>query len=199
MIKFIKEQIKSSIEVKQAIFNDNTLLNNIDKAAQVLVNTYKNGCKVLIAGNGGSAGDAQHVAGELVNKLYFDRPGLSCIALSTDTSVLTAVGNDYGFDRIFLRQIEANGNSGDVFIGISTSGNSENIVKAMEFCKTRNIITIGLSGAEKCKLDEVCDHIIKIPSYETPRIQESHLLVEHIICTIVERSIFSEIFELWKR
>lgn len=199
MKEYIKNHIKKSFEVVQSIYNDDLLLDKIEKVALVIVETYKNEGKVLVAGNGGSAADAQHICGELINRFYFDRPGLPCIALSTDTSVLTAVGNDFSFDKIFWKQIEANGKKGDVFIGISTSGNSKNIIEAMKLCREKGITTVGLTGGKEGKMDEFCDHIIKIPSIETPRIQESHIIVYHIICAIVEESIFGKKnFNLWK-
>lgn len=133
----IRQQIQASIATKRAILADSRLLNIIAQAAQMVTNTYRNGHKTLLAGNGGSAADAQHIAGEFVSRFYFDRPGLPSIALSTDTSILTAIGNDYGYDRLFARQIQAQGVEGDIFIGISTSGNSENIVRALETCRKK--------------------------------------------------------------
>lgn len=192
MKNYIKKQIKLSYEIKQAIYNDDGLVEEMIKISKIIIDCYKNEGKVLLAGNGGSAGDAQHIAGELINKLYFDRPGLAAIALSTDTSVLTAVGNDYSFDKVFSKQVEANGKKGDIFIGISTSGNSKNIVEAMKLCKEKGIINIGLTGSKKGEMDKFCDYIIKVPSSETPRIQEAHVLIYHIICAIIEESIFGE-------
>lgn len=192
MKNFIKEQIKNSFETKQKIYNDDILVDEITKISNKIINCYKKGGKVLIAGNGGSAADAQHIAGELVNKFYFDRPALSAMALSTDTSVITAVGNDDSFDKIFSRQIEANGKKGDVFIGISTSGNSKDIIEAIKSCKRNGIIVVGLTGNKGGNMDLLCDHLIKVPSSETPRIQESHMLIYHTICAIVEESIFGK-------
>ena len=189
----ILNQIKQSIEVKQLLLADQQLILQIEEAAKVIVAAYQNGNKTLIAGNGGSAGDAQHVAGELVNKFYFDRPGIPCIALTTDTSILTAVGNDYGYDCIFERQIQAQGTKGDVFIGISTSGNSKNIVQALAACKEKGIFSIGLTGEKECQMDSLCDICIKVHSNETPRIQETHILIEHIICCLVEDSLFGSL------
>ena len=188
----IRQQIQASIATKRAILADSRLLNIIAQAAQMVTNTYRNGHKTLLAGNGGSAADAQHIAGEFVSRFYFDRPGLPSIALSTDTSILTAIGNDYGYDRLFARQIQAQGVEGDIFIGISTSGNSENIVRALETCRKKNIYSIGLTGAEGGHMKELCDLKICVPSCETPRIQESHILIGHIICCIVEQNIFGQ-------
>lgn len=146
----------------------------------------------MIAGNGGSAADAQHLAGEFVSRFYFERPGLPSLALTTDTSILTAIGNDYGYERLFARQIEANGKEGDVFIGISTSGNSDNIIEALKTCREKDITTIGMTGEIGGRMTELCDYCIKVPSQETPRIQESHILIGHIICSIAEESLFGK-------
>lgn len=186
-------QIKSSIEVKQTILFDSQLINTIEKAAEVITKTYQNNKKTLLAGNGGSAADAQHIAGEFVSRFYFDRPGIPSIALTTDTSILTAIGNDYGYEKLFSRQIQALGNEGDIFIGISTSGNSPNVVAALEECKKKGIYTIGLTGQAGGEMAELCDITIKVPSMETPRIQESHILIGHIICCIVEDIIFNDL------
>jgi D-sedoheptulose 7-phosphate isomerase len=188
--EYVLESFKNSIKTKQAMMENESIISHIHEIAEKIVDAINGGCKVLIAGNGGSAADAQHVAGEFVNRFHFDRPGLPCIALTTDTSVLTAVGNDYAFDRVFQKQIEAFGKAGDVFIGITTSGNSPNILEAMKLCKEKSITTIGLTGQKIGKIDDFCDYIIKVPSNETPRVQESHILIEHIICGIVEASIF---------
>lgn len=186
----IPNYIKTSIGTKQKILNDKSMLLTIQKVADVIVEAYKNDKKVLIAGNGGSAGDAQHMAGELVSKFFFDRPALSALSLSTDTSILTAIGNDYGYEKTFARQIQANGCEGDVFIGISTSGNSKNIILALEEAKKKGVITVGLVGEKECEMDNLSDYIIKVPSTLTPTIQESHIMIEHIICAIVEEEIF---------
>jgi D-sedoheptulose 7-phosphate isomerase len=189
---FIKNYIKDSIATKQKIFNDEKMIFAIEKIAEVIIKAYKENKKVLIAGNGGSAADAQHIAGELVSKFYFDRPGLSAIALNANTSIITAIANDYGYEQIFSRQIQANGQIGDIFIGISTSGNSKNIVLALEEAKKKGLVTICLTGEKPCKSDELCDYVIKVPSSETPKIQESHIMIGHIVCAIVEEKIFRE-------
>ena len=188
----IINQIKQSIEVKKLLLEDQQLILKIEEASKMIITAYQNGHKTLIAGNGGSAADAQHIAGELVNKFYFDRPGVASIALTTDTSVITSIGNDYGYDRIFERQIQAQGAKGDVFIGISTSGNSKNIVKALIACKEKGIFSIGLTGEKESQMDSLCDICIKVHSNETPRIQEAHILIEHIICCLVEQSLFEK-------
>lgn len=193
MLSLIEAQISASIDTKKKLLADATLIAQINAAVELIVAAYKNNHKTLVAGNGGSAADAQHIAGELVARFYFDRPGLSSMALSTDTSVLTAVGNDYGFERLFSRQVEAHGNEGDVFIGLSTSGNSPNILKALEMCREKGVKTIGLTGENGGKMPELCDICIKVPSLETPRIQESHILIGHIICYLVEETLFGHL------
>ena len=182
-----------SISTKQAILSDKGLMRNIAAAAQMIVDAYEQGKKTLLAGNGGSAADAQHIAGEFVSKFYFDRPGIASIALTTDTSIITAIGNDYGYDKLFSRQIQAQGSAGDVFIGISTSGNSANLVEALRMCGQKGIKTIGLTGFTGGEMDSMCDLCIKVPSGETPRIQESHILIGHIICCIVEEKLFGDL------
>ncbi|MCR6575358.1 SIS domain-containing protein, partial [Campylobacter insulaenigrae] len=151
---YIKSHFADSIKVKNEILNDENLLNLIKQTSLKILDTYKKGNKTLLAGNGGSAADAQHIAGEFVSRFYFDRPGLASIALSTDTSIMTAIGNDYGYENLFSRQVQAQGVSGDVFIGISTSGNSKNIIKALELCKEKNIISVGLTGASGGAMNE---------------------------------------------
>ncbi len=194
MNKFISHQIEDSYKIKKKILNDSALINLLKEVSQRVIDTYKSGNKTLIAGNGGSAADAQHIAGEFVSKFYFDRPGLASQALTTDTSVLTAIANDYGFKNLFSRQIQANGCTGDLFIAISTSGNSENIIEALKECKNKGIVTVGLTGETGGKMAEICDYCIKVPSDSTPRIQESHILIGHIICAAVEEAIFGKGF-----
>lgn len=190
-LEIIKQQIKASSETKRLLYEDQEIIRNIAKAAEICTEAYRNGNKTLFAGNGGSAADAQHFAGEFVSKFYFDRPGLPSIALTTDTSILTAIGNDYGYGRLFARQVQAQGERGDVFIGISTSGNSENIVNVLPVCKEKGIFTIALTGNKPCMMDDF-DLVIKVPSSETPRIQECQTLIGHIICCIVEDEIFGK-------
>ena len=192
-MKTIVEQIEKSIAVKQLLLADSGLIDQIEKAVQVITEAYQKGFKTLLAGNGGSAADAQHLAGEFVSRFYFDRPGVASIALTTDTSIITAIGNDYGYDRLFERQVQAQGVCGDVFIGISTSGNSENIVKALTVCKEKGIFSIGLTGSKSGKMEALCNICIKVPSEETPRIQESHILIGHIICCLVEENLFGHL------
>jgi len=193
MQEIIINQIKSSVELKQKLLEDPEVLSGIEKAAQAIIAAFRNNRKLLVTGNGGSAADAQHIAAEFVNRFSFDRPGLPCIALTTDTSVLTSVGNDSGFDEIFARQVEALGNAGDLLIGISTSGTSHNIINALHACRKKEIITIGLTGIYGGLMRDLCDICIKVPSGETPRVQEAHILIGHIICSLVEEELFSHL------
>ncbi len=192
--EYISNQVKKSIDVKQQLLENNDLMELIKEVALKTTEVYKNGNKTLIAGNGGSAADAQHIAGEFVSRFYFDRPGIPSLALTTDTSIITAIGNDYGYEKLFARQVQANGVKGDIFIGISTSGNSANIIEALKECKEKGIITVGLTGEKGGKMAEICDYCIKVPSNETPRVQEAHILIGHIICAVVEEAIFGKGF-----
>lgn len=193
--QYVKSHFEDSIQVKNQILQDKALIELIQKVALITTNAYKHGFKTMLAGNGGSAADAQHIAGEFVSRFYFDRPGIPSIALTTDTSILTAIGNDYGYDRLFARQVQAQGVKGDIFIGISTSGNSTNIIEALKVCKEKEIISIGLTGQSGGKMADLCDYCIKVPSNCTPRIQESHIVIGHIICAIVEEEIFGKGFK----
>lgn len=190
-LSFIQQHIAASIETKQALLSSPELNQNIASAARAVVKAYQSEHKILIAGNGGSAADAQHIAAEFVSRFEFDRPGLAAMALTTDSSILTAIGNDYGFDRLFSRQIDASARPGDVFIGISTSGNSANILAALRAAKQHGLTTIGLAGVGG-KIQGECDICISVPSSHTPRIQESHILIGHIICAYVEQALFGE-------
>ena len=192
MKQYIYHQIADSVATKQSILDNEPLLDLLVAVAQKCVEVYKNGKKILIAGNGGSAADAQHFAAELVGRYGFDRPSLPSLALTTDTSALTAIGNDYGYDYVFSRQLEGLGVAGDLFIGISTSGNSQNVLNAFESAKAKGITTVALVGRDGGKMGKMADYAIIIPSDKTPRIQESHLLVEHIICDIIEKEIFGD-------
>jgi D-sedoheptulose 7-phosphate isomerase len=188
----IRKQIEESIRVKKLLLNDDNIIKDISLSAEYCVEALRNGNKILFAGNGGSAADAQHLAGELVNRFGFERPGLSAISLTTDTSVITSISNDYGFDRLFARQIEALGKKGDILIALSTSGNSPNIIGCINEASKAGIITIGLTGRTGGKMDQYCDICLKIPCDETPRIQESHILIGHILCSIIENSLFQK-------
>ena len=188
---FIKNQVADSVKVKQQILATESLLNDIHNAAEVCCNALRNGNKILLAGNGGSAADAQHISAEFVSRFEFDRPGLPSIALTTDSSIVTAIANDYGYEKLFSRQIQAQGRAGDVFIGISTSGNSANILHGFEEAKRLGIYTIGLAGTGG-RIQTEADLCLSMPSEHTPRIQEAHILVGHIICAYVEKKHFPE-------
>lgn len=188
-LDFVKEQVAGSARVKEAFLADEKAMETVAEVARLLVDTYRAGGKTLWAGNGGSAADAQHMAAELVNKFRLNRSGLPALALTVDTSVLTAIGNDYGYEQVFARQIIACGNPGDVFVGISTSGNSANLLKALDACREKGLKTVAVVGGAPCGMDAY-DHVIHIPSTDTPRIQECQTLVGHILCDAVERSLF---------
>ena len=187
----IKEYIEESIKIKSTILNDDELCSRVEKTADCIINAYKNHNKVLIAGNGGSAADSQHMATELVGRFYKTRSPLAAIALTTDSSILTAISNDCGFNEVFSRQIEALGTEGDIFIAISTSGTSDNIIQAIMTAKNKGLTVIGLSGQNVSQMSELCDIMIQVPSSDTPKIQEIHLMIEHIICSIVEKTLFN--------
>ena len=192
MKNYIKNQVKLSFETKQAIYENEELLNDIEKVSRLCVELYKNNKKTILAGNGGSAADAQHIAAEMVGRYGFDRPSLPSLALTTDTSALTAIGNDYGYDKVFSRQLEGMGQDGDLFIGISTSGNSENIINAFKSAKEKNITTVALTGRDGGEMAKLADIALVVPSNSTPRIQESHILIGHILCDIIEKEIFGD-------
>ena len=182
----ILDELKSHQETIDNILSNQDIQDNILIASEICLNALKNGNKILLCGNGGSAGDAQHISAELTGRYKCERRSLPAIALTTDTSALTAIGNDYGYDRVFDRQLEGLANSGDVVIGISTSGNSQNIVNAFEVAHDKSCICIGLTGRDGGKMDENCDLNIIVPSDNTPRIQEMHILIGHTICQIID-------------
>ena len=186
----IKELIQASIDVKQQLLNDEVILQTIARSVALISDAFKQGKRVYFCGNGGSAADAQHLAAEFSGRFYTDRKALPAEALHCNTSYLTAVGNDYSFDMIYSRLIDGIGQEGDVLIGLSTSGNSKNIIKAFETAKEKNIHTIGFTGMTGGELKAVSDLLINIPSTDTPRIQESHILAGHIICQLVEENVF---------
>lgn len=188
-MNFIKESLLESAELKRTVAG--TMADDIQRAIDVIGDALKSGRKVLLMGNGGSAADAQHIAAELVSRFKKERKAIPAISLSTDTSILTAIGNDYGFEKIFERQIEALGEKGDVVIGISTSANSENVYRAMKLAKEKGLITIGLLGNDGGKIKGLSDIALIVPSKNTPRIQEAHITIGHIICEEVERRIIS--------
>jgi D-sedoheptulose 7-phosphate isomerase len=186
MKDLVQKQLAQSIATLQAVLANETISDTLVTIAELTANAMRSGHKLLVAGNGGSAADAQHLVAEFVVRLTDNRPALRAIALTTDSSILTACGNDFGFDQIFARQIEALGQPGDLFLGISTSGNSPNILRALEQARKTSLTTIGFSGSGGGKMRDLCDHNIIIPSTVTMNIQESHLALEHIFCMLVE-------------
>ena len=189
MKAYISSQIEESRRVLAAM--DDALLATVETVAKACIDSLRCGGKILLAGNGGSAAQAQHMAGELMGRFAFDRPGLPAIALTTDTAVLTAIGNDYGYEHVFARQVQAHGNKGDVFIGFSTSGKSPNILMSFEEARACGLICVGFTGNRGGPMRELCDYLLEIPSDETPRIQEWHLVLGHILCGLVEEALFS--------
>lgn len=189
-MNFVKEKILASIEVKKNLSENDNLLKSINEAAEICIKCLKDGGKVLFCGNGGSAADAQHLAAELSGRFYKDREPLFAEALHVNTSYLTAVANDYSYDEIYSRMIISKGRKNDILIGLSTSGNSENIVRAFEEAHKREMINIALTGETGGKMKTQADVLINVPSTDTPRIQEAHILIGHIICEIVENGIF---------
>lgn len=190
MQSYIHEKILEAQKVIQAMLLDLPLQVELEQAAAACIECFRSGGKILLAGNGGSAADAQHIAGELVSRFAFDRPGLPAIALTTDTSILTAIGNDYGYENLFARQVQAHGQKGDVFIGYSTSGKSANVLLAFKEARARGLVCIGLTGNRGGQIRELCDHLLEVPSADTPKIQEGHLVLGHILCGLVESAIF---------
>ena len=182
--------INDSISVKKQILENKDLIATILKVAEEIVIAFKKDKKVLFCGNGGSAADAQHLAAELSGRFYFDREPLFAEALHVNTSYLTAVANDYSYDEVYSRLVKAKGRKGDVLIGISTSGNSKNVIKAIEVANKIGMITVGMTGETGGKMKDVCKYLINVPSKDTPRIQEAHIMIGHIICEIVERELF---------
>lgn len=190
--KYIEGEFNKSIKLLDVMSRDEGLRELILRAVALSVEALKRGNKIFFAGNGGSAADAQHWAGELVSRFNFDRPGLASIALTTDTSILTAIGNDYGYDYVFARQIEALGRGGDLFFAISTSGNSKNIVRAIKVARDANIGVVGFTGSRGGAMAEMCDVCFRMPTAETPKIQEGHEFLGHLICGLIEHEMFAD-------
>jgi len=188
----VSDSIKASIATKQQLLGNPDLISTIAKVSELLVKTFTQGNKVMLFGNGGSAADSQHIAAEFVGRFAFNRPALPALALSVNTSCVTAIGNDYGFDQVFSRQIEALGRPADMAIGISTSGNSPNVLKGFEVAKKMGIHTVALAGCTGGKMKGAADYCLCAPSNETPRIQECHILIGHIISELTEETIFHE-------
>lgn len=190
MNKKIQDIIQASIDAKQQLLQNEELLTTIEKVVDVITAAFKNGKRLYLCGNGGSAADAQHLAAEFSGRFYTDRKALPAEALHCNTSYLTSVANDYGFDIIYSRMIDGIGQSGDILIGLSTSGNSANIINAIETAKVKGMITIAFTGITGGQMKSISDYLINIPSSDTPRIQESHIMVGHIICQLVEEKYF---------
>src|ERR1700691_5037591 len=188
----VSRSIQASIAVKQHLLGNAEIISVVARASERLVDTFSKGNKVLLFGNGGSAADAQHIAAEFVGRFAFDRPALPALALNVNTSCITAIGNDYGFDLVFSRQLEALGRSGDVAVGITTSGKSPNILRAMATANKMGLHTVGLTGSAVKDLKDAVEYCVGVPSTETPRIQECHILIGHIISELVEQTIFHE-------
>lgn len=186
----VKAAIEDTARLLDRMAADAALCAGAARAAEIVVEALRAGHKLLLCGNGGSAADAQHWAGELVSRFHYDRPGLPAIALTTDTSILTAIGNDYGYDRSFARQVEALGQQGDVLFAISTSGNSKNVVAAIEAARARGMPVVGFTGEGGGEMAGLCDLCLRIPSASTPRIQEGHEVLGHAICAMIEATMF---------
>lgn len=189
----IKHAIEASIATKQQILNNPALLGSIQEVARVMIDALREGKRILWCGNGGSAADAQHLAAELSGRFYYDRPPLNSEAMHCNTSYLTAVANDYGYDLIYSRMIDGACHPGDVLVGISTSGNSKNICNAFRKAKELGVITVAMTGASGGEMKEKADYLLNVPSTDTPRIQESHIMLGHIICEIVEAQLFPRV------
>lgn len=190
MRDYIDGEFRKALACFRVLSEDEAVRANLERAVAMCVECLGAGGKILFAGNGGSAADAQHWAGELVSRFYYDRPGLAAVALTTDSSILTAIGNDYGYDYVFARQVEALGRPGDVLVAISTSGNSPNILRAAEVARAAGIQVVGFTGASGGKLADVADICFRMPSDETPRIQEGHEFIGHMLCALIEARIF---------
>lgn len=186
-IDLVREKLAEGVSAMEAVLRDAALHATLAAAAEATADALLAGRKLMVAGNGGSAADAQHLAAEFVCRLVHDRPAMHAVALTTDTSILTAVGNDYGFERLFARQVEALGQPGDIFIGISTSGNSPNVLRALEQARAMQVVTIGLTGKTGGKMPPLCDYLLSIPSEVTMYIQQAHLALEHVFTLLVER------------
>jgi D-sedoheptulose 7-phosphate isomerase len=190
--EYIAHELSKTAELMNGLRSSPEVIGTIEVVAVRCIEAYRRGGKVLLAGNGGSAADAQHIAGELVSKLAFDRPALPAIALTVDTSVLTAIGNDYGFEKIFERQVAGLGQPDDVFIAISTSGRSPNIIKALQEARRKRIVCTGFTGLRGGDMSGLCEICLQIPSEETPKIQEGHIVSAHIVCGLIERALFAD-------
>jgi D-sedoheptulose 7-phosphate isomerase len=189
---YIKSEVTKAIDVMNSILADTSIMATVENIGKACAASVRDGGKVMFCGNGGSAGDSQHLAAEMVGKLVFDRPGMAGLALTTDTSALTAVGNDFGYEHVFSRQVEALGRAGDVLIGISTSGGSKNVIKAMEVARAKGIKTVAMTGMKHGPMADLADHWIAIPHGETQKIQEGHMVLGHIFCALMEAEIHGD-------
>jgi D-sedoheptulose 7-phosphate isomerase len=187
---FIQQELEKAQRLVETIGTSPQIINQVAEVAEICVKALGANNKIMIAGNGGSAADAQHWAAELVGRFYYDRPALPAIALTTDTSILTALANDYDYEYVFARQVEAIGNTGDVLIAISTSGRSRNIIRAIQAATAKNMISVGMTGGQGGEMKKFCTLCLQIPANETPRIQEGHEIVGHILCALIERALF---------
>ena len=192
MIKQIKNYISDSVQTLQKILEDENILNKIQLISETIISALKNGNKILFVGNGGSASDCDHLATEFVSKFYKDRHAFNAISLTSNNALITALSNDFSYDKAFSRQIEAIGQKGDVLFALSTSGNSKNVVESIEIANEMNLTTIGLVGSKKSDMDEICSILIKIPSVETPNIQEAQMVIGHLIRKLVEDKLFGK-------
>ena len=189
--RIVEDSIRESLAVKQALLDDQRLVRLIARVGRVCVTALGQGHRILLFGNGGSAADAQHIAAELVGRFRRERPGLPALALTTNTSALTAIGNDYAFETVFARQVEAHGGKGDVAIGISTSGNAANVLRGIATARAKGLVTVGLTGKNGGALKEQARYCLCVPSEATPRIQEAHILIGHVLCEIIEGRLFA--------
>jgi len=200
MLDYIRENIQESIMAKEKLLRDEMLIKTIEQVAQVCISAYQRGNKLLMCGNGGSASDALHMAGELVGRYQMERTGIAAVALNANPTVMTAIANDYEFDNIFAKQVVALGKKGDVLFGISTSGNSANVINALQEAKKQNIYTIGMTGSSGGRIRFMADYLLNVPSENTPRIQEMHILLIHTLCGLIEKGLqeqgfWAEVFE----
>lgn len=192
MRNYITNQLQTTQDLLAQMLADQAFLDRLEGAASACIRCFQSGHKLLLAGNGGSAADAQHIAGEFVSRFAFDRPGLPAVALTTDSSILTSIGNDYSYQRLFSRQIQAHALAGDVFIAYSTSGASANIIHALEEARQRQVVCIGMTGNRGGPMHDLCDYLLAVPSSDTPKIQEGHAVIGHVLCGLVEQALFSD-------
>lgn len=190
MKSYITRQLKETLGILSIMTKDNNLIKIMEAIAVACIDSLQSGGKLLLAGNGGSAADAQHMAGEYVSRFAFDRPGIPAIALSTDTSILTAIANDYGYEMLFARQLKVHARKGDIFIAYTTSGKSPNIITALQEAKKLGILCVGMTGNRGGQLLDLCDYVLEVPSNDTPKIQEGHAVLGHILCGLIERELF---------